>query len=64
MRLDHLLSREYAKGETWKHILRSIGHSNVFVRDSASMKVMQVKHLRGWVDKETHSVTEAVYPKR
>ena len=33
MRLDHLLSREYAKGETWKHILRSIGHSNVFVRD-------------------------------
>ena len=28
------------------------------VRDSASMKVMQVKHPRGWVDKETHSVTE------
>ena len=33
MRLDHLLSREYAKGETRKHILRSIEHSNVFVRD-------------------------------
>ena len=33
MRLDHLLSREYAKGETWKHILRSIKYSNVFVRD-------------------------------
>ena len=36
------------------------------VKDSKSMKRkrMRVKHLRGWVDKETHSVTEAVDPKR
>ena len=33
MRLDHLLSRENVEGETRRHILRSIEHSNVFVRD-------------------------------
>ena len=33
VRLDHLLSRENVEGETRRHILRSIEHSNVFVRD-------------------------------
>ena len=75
MRLDHLLSKEQVEMETSTLILRSIvretdaeaneGTHAEAVRDSKSMERakaghMRVKHLRGWVDKETHSVTKKV----